>query len=113
MVGRGSSRYQVPGTVTDHPRAAAPANTLGHARPGRIPGIDLARGLAIIGMLAVHVGPTHLDGFAGRLYALPHGRASILFVLVARVGVSLLAASRTSTAPQGAGWPGTRWCCCW
>lgn len=64
----------------------------------RIPGIDMARGLAIIGMLAVHVGPTHLSDPAGRLYAgMVHGRASILFVLVAGIGVSLLASSRTTT----------------
>lgn len=52
-------------------------------------------------MLAVHVGPTDLDGPAGRLYALPHGRAAILFGLVAGVGVSLLARSR-STSPAAA-----------
>ena len=76
---------------------APPAEDAGLGR-GRIGGIDLARALAIIGMLAVHVGPTRLDDLAGRLYALPHGRASVLFVLVAGVGVSLLAASRTRTA---------------
>ncbi len=65
---------------------------------GRIAGIDVARGLAIIGMLAVHIGPTHLTDPAGRLYALlTHGRASILFGLLAGVGVALLGASRSST----------------
>ena len=44
----------------------------------------------------VHVGPTSANGIAGRLYALPHGRASLLFVLVAGVGVSLLGRSRTT-----------------
>ena len=63
----------------------------------RIEGIDLARALAILGMLAVHIGPTDVDGIAGTLYALPHGRAAILFGLVAGVGVSLLAASRTTS----------------
>ncbi len=70
------------------------------APPGaqrRIAGIDLARALAIVGMVAVHVGPTDVGDLAGRLYALPHGRASVLFVLVAGIGVSLLAASRTRT----------------
>jgi uncharacterized membrane protein YeiB len=76
---------------------APPAEDAGLGR-GRIGGIDLARALAIVGMLAVHVGPTRLDDLAGRLYALPHGRASVLFVLVAGVGVALLAASRTRTA---------------
>lgn len=56
-------------------------------------GIDVARALAILGMVAVHVGPTNAEGMLGRIYTLPHGRASILFVLVAGVGVSLLAAS--------------------
>lgn len=61
---------------------------------GRILGIDVARALAIVGMLAVHVGPTDAQGVLGRLYALPHGRASVLFVVVAGVGVTLLASSR-------------------
>ena len=44
----------------------------------------------------VHVGPTAAEGLGGRLYALPHGRASLLFVLVAGVGVTLLGRSRTT-----------------
>jgi uncharacterized membrane protein YeiB len=63
----------------------------------RITGIDLARAAAILGMLAVHVGPTEGEGFAGALYAAPHGRASILFGLLAGVGVSLLAGSSRTT----------------
>lgn len=63
----------------------------------RIAGVDLARALAILGMFAVHVGPTDAGGLAGRLYAAPHGRAAILFGLVAGVGVSLLAGSRTAS----------------
>lgn len=55
--------------------------------------IDVARALAILGMLAVHVGPTDNDGIAGVLYATPHGRASILFVLIAGIGTTLLAGS--------------------
>jgi uncharacterized membrane protein YeiB len=75
------------------------------ARPRgrRILGIDLARALAIVGMLLVHVGPTRLEDLTGRLYALPHGRASILFVLIAGVGVSLLAASRTQSVADARG----------
>jgi uncharacterized membrane protein YeiB len=67
---------------------------------GRIPGIDLARALAIVGMLAVHVGPTDAEGVAGTLYGLSHGRAAILFGLLAGVGVSLLAASRSTSLVQ-------------
>ncbi len=56
----------------------------------RLSGIDVARALALIGMLMVHFGPKGGTDILGRLYALPHGRASVLFVLVAGVGVALL-----------------------
>jgi uncharacterized membrane protein YeiB len=67
------------------------------AAVSRINGIDAARALAIIGMVMVHFG----RGVSGpapllRLYGLSHGRASILFVLLAGVGVSLLAGHRSS-----------------
>ncbi len=77
------------------------------ARRPRIRGVDLARALAIVGMLVVHFGPTGGTDLAGRLYALPHGRASILFVLIAGVGVSLLAASRTTSVADA------RWKLAW
>jgi uncharacterized membrane protein YeiB len=64
---------------------------------GRLGGVDVARAVAILGMFAVHVGPLDDTTVAGRLYALPHGRASLLFVLVAGVGVSLLARSRSNS----------------
>ena len=48
-------------------------------------------------MLAVHVGPTDIETPIGRAYAAPHGRASILFMLVAGVGVTLFAASRRTS----------------
>jgi len=73
---------------------------------GRIRGIDAARALAIIGMVMVHFGPTQPVGGDPlyRLYVLSHGRASILFVVLAGVGVTLLAGDgaprrrRTATA---------------
>ncbi len=42
----------------------------------------------------VHVGPDTLEGFAGWLYDIPHGRASILFVFLA--GLSMALAGRAS-----------------
>jgi uncharacterized membrane protein YeiB len=51
-------------------------------------------------MLAVHVGPTDAEGIGGRLYALPHGRASILFVLIAGIGISLLARPSSRTPAE-------------
>ena len=64
---------------------------------GRISGIDAARALAIIGMVMVHFGPA-VSGPVPlvRLYRLSHGRAVLLFVLLAGVGVSLLAGDRSS-----------------
>jgi methionine-R-sulfoxide reductase len=89
----------------DVPEPAAAA--VSGPRSARIAGVDLARALAIVGMLVVHFGPTRLTDLSGRLYALPHGRASILFVLVAGVGVSLMAASRTATVAD------SRWKLAW
>lgn len=62
----------------------------------RILGLDVARALAIIGMVMVHVGPTGPEGdLPARLYGATHGRASILFVVLAGIGVSLLAGDRS------------------
>src|SRR5690606_37930341 len=83
-------------------RGTASATGPGEAAPGgmgfrqRLLGVDVARALAIIGMLMVHFGPVNAPGLAGALYALPYGRASVLFVLVAGVGVSLFARSGRS-----------------
>lgn len=69
-------------TPTATPDAAAPP-----AVRRRIDGVDLARGLAIIGMVTVHVAPP-LAGDAG-WYSLPYGQASTLFALVAGIGIEL------------------------
>ena len=63
----------------------------------RILGVDVARALAIVGMFAVHVGPSRGADLNERLYALSHGRASVLFVMVAGIGVSILMRSRRAT----------------
>lgn len=65
---------------------------------GRILGVEVARALAIIGMLSVHIRPMNGDSIASWVYTLPHGRASLLFMLVAGIGVSLLAASSRLSA---------------
>lgn len=67
------------------------------AKPApRIRGLDVARAVAIVGMVAVHIGPTEADGLAGQAYALPHGRSVLLFVLLAGAGVSLLDRGRSA-----------------
>lgn len=58
---------------------------------GRLRGIDAARAIAIVGMVMVHVGPREGAGLGFTLYGLTYGRASLLFVVLAGVGVSLLA----------------------
>jgi uncharacterized membrane protein len=71
----------------------------------RIRGIDAARAVAIVGMVMVHIGPTGAEatGTLGAVYGLSHGRASILFVLLAGLGVSLLD-GRRSVARRRSAW---------
>ncbi len=69
--------------ATTEPSGPAPASQ----RRGRIDGVDLARGLAIIGMVMVHVAPP-LGGDAG-WYSISYGQASTLFALVAGIGIDL------------------------
>ncbi|MFD1717112.1 DUF418 domain-containing protein [Georgenia deserti] len=64
----------------------------GVRRPSRarLVGLDVARAAAILGMLAVNVGPGDGSGPAAWVTRAAHGRASILFVLLAGVGLTLL-----------------------
>ncbi|MET9565777.1 DUF418 domain-containing protein [Streptomyces tauricus] len=73
-----------PSPGTRHPAAAGrPAST------GRLIGIDLARGLAVFGMYAAHVGPEPtIGGPVGFAAELARGRSSALFALLA--GFSLI-----------------------
>lgn len=70
----------------------------------RIRGIDIARGMAIIGMVMIHVGPqeTPGGGVVGAAYRSAHGRASILFIVLAGVGVSLLTGDGSRQRLDGA-----------
>lgn len=64
----------------------------------RIPGVDLARGLAILGMFVAHVGVTTDDFSTGEGWlSLAHGRSSILFALIAGVSLALVSGRRTPT----------------
>lgn len=76
-------------------RSAAPGafgrmgrNLLGG--PGRVPGADIARGVAVLGMFTAHVGVTSDDisTLEGWL-SLAHGRSSILFATVAGLSLAL------------------------
>ena len=56
----------------------------------RLRGVDAARGLALLGMVAVHVVPPVTDaGDPHPLFLAFAGRASVLFVLLAGVGLAL------------------------
>lgn len=61
-------------------------------RPPRILGLDVARGLAILGMAGAHIGETGsfdlLD--PSTWSALVHGRSSILFAVLAGVSIALM-----------------------
>jgi uncharacterized membrane protein YeiB len=83
-------------------RGQAPSSD-DHPAVTRVHGIDAARAAAIVGMVMVHFGPDRPRAGLARLYGLPGGRASILFVVLAGVGVSLLAADR-STERRRAVW---------
>lgn len=65
----------------------------------RLGGVDAARALAIVGMVAVHFAPRPLQesGLSAWLLGVPYGKASVLFALVAGVGVSLLAQRKADT----------------
>ncbi|MFI1183193.1 DUF418 domain-containing protein [Streptomyces sp. NPDC020799] len=73
----------------------APAGAASSAT-GRLVGVDLARGLAVLGMYAAHVGPAPADGGpVGFLMELSHGRASALFAFLAGFSLLLITGRRT------------------
>ena len=70
--------------------------------PGRIAGLDVARGTAVLGMFAAHMGlggDLHPDPSSWG--ALVNGRSSILFATLAGISVALL--SGRTTPPEGRG----------
>jgi uncharacterized membrane protein YeiB len=81
--------------------AASPAGERGKPSTGapvvgRLVGLDLARGLAVFGMYAVHVGPAQgQDGVIGLLMELAQGRSSALFAVLAGFAVALITGRRT------------------
>lgn len=60
--------------------------------PGRLSGIDAARGIALFAMMSTHVFPLYLVGTsqASWIGAAFSGRSSALFALVAGIGLALL-----------------------
>lgn len=69
----------------------------------RLIGVDAARGVALLGMMAVHVLPlVDADGSASGSYAVAGGRSAALFAVLAGVGLAL--ASGGTRPPRGRGW---------
>lgn len=80
----------------------------GFGRPPRILGLDVARGLAILGMAGAHIGETEpfqwLD--PATWTDLVHGRSSILFAVLAGVSIALM--TGRSSLPDPERLPGIR-----
>ena len=101
--------HRMPTLVTAAPKSSmTPAQTSTNqsrdkSKSPRFHGLDAARAIAIIGMLAVNVGPRKETGetdVAVLLYDIPHGRASLLFMILAGIGLSLMTRrARTTGAP--------------
>ncbi|WP_406259985.1 DUF418 domain-containing protein [Actinacidiphila glaucinigra] len=79
---------QVPASLDKVPEAGSRFRS---AAAGRLIGVDLARGLAILGMFAAHVGPDpSVGGPLGWVMELARGRSSALFALLAGFSLVLL-----------------------
>ncbi len=76
----------------------------GAKAPGRLVGIDAARGIALIGMMAVHtMDPLTEDGTASVAWSLAAGKSAALFALLAGVGIALATGGRRR--PTARTWP--------
>ncbi|MFE3292701.1 heparan-alpha-glucosaminide N-acetyltransferase domain-containing protein [Rhodococcus sp. NPDC059234] len=87
-------------TLTDSPATAAPAR-----RRVRLRGVDLARGLAVLGMIAVHsLDDYDADGHPTLPYTLSAGHASAMFAVLAGVAIAFLSGRRRlQPGPQSRG----------
>jgi hypothetical protein len=62
---------------------------------GRVVGVDVARAVALVGMMATHILPGIDDGEVSLSHQLAAGRASALFAVLAGVSLVLVAGRRT------------------
>lgn len=91
-----SLRQEGPEPAADGPPSPAPPPDPAARRSvGRLVGVDLARGLAVFGMYAAHVGPDPAaGGVTGFVMELAHGRASALFAFLAGFSIVLITGRR-------------------
>ena len=76
---------------------------LDFGRPPRIVGLDIARGLAIIGMIAAHIAGIDSDfewGVPSTWGAIVHGNPSILFALLAGISIALMTGRTRRPEPE-------------
>ncbi|MFE6779484.1 heparan-alpha-glucosaminide N-acetyltransferase domain-containing protein [Streptomyces sp. NPDC057702] len=100
--GEGRSTAQA-ATEPAPPASDAGARAPDATGPGaaRLVGLDLARGLAVFGMYAAHLGPLPvLDEPTGFLVELAHGRSSALFAVLAGLTLVILAGRRSRPDPR-------------
>jgi uncharacterized membrane protein len=87
------------GDVSGTPASTAPPV---RSKP-RLVGIDAARGIALVGMIAVHnLLATDDDGSSSLAWTLSAGKSAALFALLAGVGVAFASGGRTP--PSGRTW---------
>jgi uncharacterized membrane protein len=87
------------GAVSGTPTSTAPVQR----SRARLIGIDAARGVALLGMMAIHVmDPAGPDGDPSLTWNLAAGKSAALFALLAGVGVAL--ASGRRNPPHGRTW---------
>ena len=81
-----------PGTNPHPPAGPDPRHDI---PPGRVLGVDVARGLALLGMMAVHVFTTfNLDGTPTAATFIAGGRSAATFGLLAGVSLAFLSGAR-------------------
>lgn len=84
--------------MTEFPPGQSPTATCRRdAKKKRVEGLDLARGLAVLGMVLVNF-DLALGGGGASVSSLAQGRASALFVVLAGVGIWLITQSRGNGA---------------
>jgi len=89
-----------------HATFTAPAGATAPSPRPRLDAVDAARGIALCGMMMINIGTVRSDGWFNTLWTLPFGRASILFVVLAGVGMSLFFRSRRGDVRR---WPTLLW----
>ena len=86
---------------TAHPRHKPIAARLrAYGTSTRIVGVDIARGLAVLGMFGAHIGVTEAFslGRPGTWLDLVNGRSSILFAVLAGISIAIISGRQTPVA---------------